>query len=144
MRHQIKPGYGLQKYSGGQKTDAGGATGASERAEADVPAAALAPKPTPAQVEASAAAARHVRAARKPLTEAEKAKRRAEVPHRTSMAIVSIAIVSTAIESTAATLGLPSILYTYSYTDHGGHSWRTPARGPTLGPPTLTVVLPWL
>ncbi len=105
MRHQIKPGYGLQKYSGGQKTDAGGATGASERAEADVPAAALAPKPTPAQVEASAAAARHVRAARKPLTEAEKAKRRAEVPHRTSMAIVSIAIVSTAIESTAATLG---------------------------------------
>ena len=79
MRHQIKPGYGLQKYSGGQKTDAGGATGASERAEADAPAAALAPKPTPAQVEASAAAARHVRAARKPLTEAEKATRRAEV-----------------------------------------------------------------
>ena len=29
MRHQIQPGYGLQKYSGGQKTDEGGARAAS-------------------------------------------------------------------------------------------------------------------
>ena len=52
MRHQIQPGYGLQKYSGGQKTDEGGARAASEREPAPVPAAALESKPTAAQVQA--------------------------------------------------------------------------------------------
>jgi hypothetical protein len=79
VRHQIQPGYGLQKYSGGQKTDEGGARAASEREQAHVPAAALESKPTAAQVQASAAAARHARTSRKPLTEAEKAERRAQM-----------------------------------------------------------------
>ena len=43
---------GLQKYSGGQKTDEGGARAASERELAPVPTAALESKPTAAQVQA--------------------------------------------------------------------------------------------